>query len=530
MLLRAHCSKKVIMHRSAHLAFVVVSTIAWTGCGRSTALHVPDAAPSASFRVPVASPVRLLDMVFMIDNSSMAPKVQKMNAQFPKLIAALQDPNDNNSLPDLRIAIIDSDLGTGNAYANGTCGPKTLADGTASSYGDLGRFQMPNAKTCGVSTPDAKWLEYTKGKPVNFTGDINTVFTCLTGGLGSLGCGEEHQLQAFEFALVAGGLGNDEQHAMLRRNAHLALIFITDEDDCSAAMNDGMFGVKTELQGESASLRCATRAHQCSGQNLTTAPPGYPTTASFSAPLSACAARTDSCPNATDGDPNGTDTSVSTSCSPLKNIKHLAEEIKALKDDPESQVFVAGIFGWPLTEEDMANATYTIGQVPNPNIADTAHPTVFDLWPVCYDPRHKPASSTQFDSSAAGWGATPGLRLSAFVDEFGKNGLKASICQSDFSVTMSQIGSKLAQQLSTRCLPESYAQYSSCAAHYLIPDSAGGYTRQADDVPSCDASPSVPGCYTLVPDGAPCAPGELLVQTESSSAMPPGTMLEFSCK
>jgi hypothetical protein len=469
-------------------------------------------------------------MVFMIDNSGMDPKAAKMTAQFPKLIAALKDPNDNNGLPDLRIAIIDSDLGTGNAYASGACGPKTLVDGTASSYGDLGRFQMNNATSCGVTSADAKWLEYTQGKPVNFTGDISAAFACLASALGTLGCGEEHQLQAFEYALVAGGIGNEAQHFMLRPNALLALVFITDEDDCSAAMNDGMFGVKTELQGESASLRCATRAHQCSGQNLTTTPPGYPTTASFSAPLSACDARMDSCPNVTDGSLNGTDTSVPTDCSPLKNIKHLAEELKALKYDPDNQIVVAGIFGWPLSDADMATATYTIGPVPNPNPADTAHPTVFDLWPVCYDPNYKPASSTEFAPSAAGRGATPGLRLSAFVDEFGKNGLKASICQSDFSATMSQIGTTLAQQLSNRCLPSSYAQYKTCAAHCLVPDSAGGYTRQADVVPSCDASPSVPGCYTLVADGSPCAPGEFLVQVDSSSAMPRGTVLEFSCQ
>ena len=71
----------------------------------------------------------------------MAPKQEKLKQQFPKLIEALRDPADN-SLPDLRVAIIDSDLGTGGAYQSGSCGPKTLPDGTVSNYGDLGRFQM----------------------------------------------------------------------------------------------------------------------------------------------------------------------------------------------------------------------------------------------------------------------------------------------------------------------------------------------------------------------------------------------------
>jgi hypothetical protein len=35
---------------------------------------------------------------------------------------------------------------------------------------------------------------------------------------------------------------------MLRPDAYLGLVFLSDEDDCSAATNDGMFGDKPELQ------------------------------------------------------------------------------------------------------------------------------------------------------------------------------------------------------------------------------------------------------------------------------------------
>jgi len=247
------------------------------------------------------SPVRQLDLVFMIDNSpSMAPKQAKLQAQFHNLLTALEDPTDG-TLPDLRVAIIDSDLGTNGAYSSGSCGPKTLPDGTVSNYGDLGRFQMIGAQACGVTDPKALWLEYAKGQPSNYTGDINDVFACLAGNLGTLGCGEEHQLQAFEFALVAKGIGNETQQAMLRSSAYLGLVFLSDEDDCSAASNDGMFGDKPELAGESASLRCSTRAYTCNGTNLTTAPPGYPTTAAFQTAFTNCSARTDACPDAIDG-------------------------------------------------------------------------------------------------------------------------------------------------------------------------------------------------------------------------------------
>jgi hypothetical protein len=498
----------------------------------------PKDANARNFTITVV-PNRVLDLVFMLDNSpSMAPKQAKLKAQFPKLIDALKDPNDG-TLPDLRLALIDSDLGTGSAYTSGSCGPKVGVDGGAAGFGDLGKFQMIGAAGCGVTGPSAQWLEYQRGQPVNYTGDIDSVFTCLAGNLGTLGCGEEHPLQAYEFALVASGLGNEGQRAMLRPNAYLGLVFLTDEEDCSAAPNDAMFGDKPELRGESASLRCSTRSHACGGVNLTTEPPGYPTTQSFSALLSTCAARTDDCPNSIDGTA-GTDTSVPTSCSPLRSIKRIADEVKALKARPDEQIFVAGIFGWPLDDVDLASATYRIAPIPNPNTADTTHPMVFDMWPICYDPNHPPASidgGTGFDSTAAGWGATPGLRLSSFVDEFGDNGMKFSICQPDFSVAMSKIGAALARKSPYLCVAPRSDQYANCTAHYLVPDSTGALVADPTAMPLCNGSQSNRPCFRLVSDATKCEGGKLNLQllqsadsgVDGGGALPSGTMLEFSC-
>jgi hypothetical protein len=416
------------------------------GCGKSAS----DASSPDLVEVDVlAGPLRQLDMVFNIDNTD-APKIAKLNAQLPSLIAVLQDPA-NGTLPDMRIAVISSDLGTGNAYSSGACGPKVLADGTTSPYGDLGRFQMPTRPTACTFNSGAKFLEYRAGMPLNYTGDITTVLACLTSNLGTMGCGEEQPLQSFEWALAAKGIGNEEQQAeFLRASANLALIFIAEEDDCSAAGNDGMFGDKPELRGESASLRCATRGHECGGRNLTDSPPGYPTDSSFSHSFSDCRARTDSCPV-------GTDTSGPTTCSPLRNIKAMADSLKSLKQDPAHQILVAGIFGWPLSDADLATAEYKIAPLPNPNPADTLHPTVFDYWPVCYDPGHQPTASstdsaTGFDATAAGWAATGGLREAAFLDEFGSNGLKFSICAPDLTNAMTTIGQRLARMMTDQCL------------------------------------------------------------------------------
>jgi hypothetical protein len=432
--------------------------LAWWACiSHPLTQPVPEPEQQTDLYIPVA-PIRKLDLVIMVDNSpSMAPKVEKMNAQFPNLLKALKDPGDQ-TYPDLRVALIDSDLGTGGQYASGSCGPND--SNKMSPYGDFGNFQMRGAGDCGV-IGDALWLDYTKGQPVNYknpaNGDISQVFGCLATNLGTIGCGEEHQLQAFEFALIAKSTDSligrvQKQDEFLRPTAFLGLVILSDEDDCSAAPNDGMFGDTnhSDLKGESASLRCATRAHKCNGKNLTENPPGYPTQAPFTAPFDKCSARTDACPNSTDGT-GTTNTAEPTECSPLKSISKIAQEMKGLKGDLASErLLVAGIFGWPRS--GTTGAQYKIDLVPNPNPQDTAHPKVYDYWPVCYDPSHMPPADGSFNQDAWGWGAEGGLRISAFIDEFGENGLKYSICERDFSSAMKGIGDAIAKKLQNLCV------------------------------------------------------------------------------
>jgi hypothetical protein len=207
-------------------------------------------------------------------------------------------------------------------------------------------------------------------------------------------------------------------------------------------------------RNESAALRCATRAHKCGGRNLSMPAddlPQYPTTQAYTHAFADCQARVgDECSL-------DTDTAQPTECNPLTSVWTLAQEMKRLRDDPNNQILVAGIFGWPMNDPEdpstsMANAQYKIDMIPNPNTADTNHPKVWDYWPVCYDPDHRPSDTkkdpaTGFDAEAAGWGATGGLRNAAFVDQFGKNGLKFSICQRDFDAPMTAIGTAIAKAI-----------------------------------------------------------------------------------
>lgn len=511
-----------------------------TSTGTSTGISI-----STDYYVAAGELTRKLDLVFMVDNSpGMSGKVAKLTAQLATLFAALRDP-DSGAYPDMRIAVIDSDIGTGGAYASGACAPSS-SNGD-SLYGDVGNFQMRSSASCGVSSGESLWLEYSKGAAINYTGDIAGVLSCLATSVGTMGCGYEHPLQAIEFALLAPSLHQgaySKQNEFLRPDAHLGLVFITDEDDCSAATNGGMFGEKSELLGESPSLRCATRSHRCDGFNLADMGAGYPTMASFATDFARCAARSDACPNPTDGAGEGTDTSVPTTCSPLKSVALMASNIKSLKGlDADEKILVAGIFGWPRSgtdgKADFTNAVYRIDQVPNPNSADALHPQVYDYWPVCYDPDHMPPSSG-FDADAWGHGAMGGLRLSAFVDAFGTSGLKYSICERDFSGAMQGIGAALAKKMGNRCVT-STIETKTCVVHVVRPFVNGStswveYVADPAPLPRCplDATAPTSDCYALVVDTLGCPRDQYLVRLRQIDAgadpLADGTKLRFSCE
>jgi hypothetical protein len=262
-----------------------------------------------------------------------------------------------------------------------------------------------------------------------------------------------------------------------------------------------------------------------------------------------CSARIDdACPNPVD-DQEATDTSDPTSCSPLRSIKKLAQKIKALKTDP-AKVLVAGIFGWPLAgpdgQADFSKAEpYKIDLVPNPNSADTAHPQVFDYWPVCYDPDHRPRSEGTFDRDAWGYGATGGLRHSAFVDEFGDNGLKYSICERDFSAAMTGIGNALAGKMQNLCIPSNAELGKTCTATYLhqAVDPLTNkiiYAADATALPKCPEGATqgtvAKDCYVLTADATRC-PGPQskvgVLRTAAAIAAGPltyGTKLSIRCE
>ena len=341
-----------------------------TTSNAGTQLAAAQCPEGSSPRVVVSdSPIKL-DLLFMIDDSpSMQEEQANLARNFPRLIDELKKMP--AGLPDLHLGVVSSDMGAGDANLGSSCG---------NSLGDRGVLQVRAG--CGLDASKGRFLiSENGGAKNNFQGDIADVFACMA-NLGTNGCGFEHQLQSVRVAL--SGFVTDNA-GFMRSDAHLAIVYITDEDDCSAPADTTMF--ENPVSGQDGSLRCSLAGHVCNGKPIPASV--------FSTPLANCSA-------ASDGGGK------------LIPVKTFIDEMKQLHTQ---SVSVSVIGGWPA---DPANASYALGYD-----LTSDYPELLTSLPICQSANGK---------------AVVELRMKQFVDAFGSAGKILSICQDDFSDAMAQIG------------------------------------------------------------------------------------------
>jgi hypothetical protein len=190
----------------------------------------------------------------------------------------------------------------------------------------------------------------------------------------------------------------------------------------------------------------------------------------------------------------------------------LANEVKQLKGggtEADDKILVAAIYG-TARKGDTTPRPYKIDMSPNQD-TNPIPPEVYDYWPVCYDPDFMPAGSG-FDRPAADHGATGGLRIQAFLDQFKpESRLAYSICESDFGPAMAGIGKALNNKMGNLCVPFKLADsedapgvQADCRVVYRIPktvtDAKGikriDYDEDTNSLPRCDAS-RTPECWEV---------------------------------
>ena len=340
-----------------------------------------------------------LDIIFLIDNSgSMREEQANLSRNFPVFIAALESLPEG--LPNVHIGVLSSDLGAGRFTGQAVEGCTRLG-------GDHGIFQTRprvDAGACAAAIKTGNFIS-ANGSMRNFDGSISDALSCIA-DLGTRGCGFEHQLGAIARALGADAGGIPPENAgFLRDDALLALVIITDEDDCSAPDDTDLFDsgqtLITDPLGPLDSYRCNEFGHLCDG-----VPP----------PRTQEAANLMNCHSNENG--------------PLTRIGDFVRFFKSLKASPDD-VIVAAITGpaTPYSVELHQVRERVSGLLEN-------------------EPRVVPSCMSTNGSAA------PAVRLKDFIDGFGLNGTLESICEGDFSPAMARIGDKIAGRIRHQCLQD----------------------------------------------------------------------------
>jgi hypothetical protein len=331
-----------------------------------------------------------VDILFMIDNSDSTglPRVSLIQ-YFRNFLGALTA---GSWPPDLHIGIVTSDLGPGQ-FTPPSC------ERVGGDQGELQNTPM-DASHCGLGhldNPADRFLQYVEvggTTQSNFTGDLAEAFGCYA-NLSEGSCGFEHQLASVRAAMddcnSAIGCAQPANSGFLRRDALLAVVLLTDEDDCSAPSDSTLFDPSqttlTAPLGPLTSYRCFEFGTLCDG-----APPGRE-----EGPRANCA------PGAWDPDRQHQ----------LTPVEEFVAFLRGLKPPDPRLVYVAVIAGTP--------APVTV-------VRDSSG---YPLLEPCCD-------------SATG-NATSGLRLQKFVNLFDADRARFEpICATDLSGAMTHIGEDIA--------------------------------------------------------------------------------------
>ena len=373
--------------------------------------------------VPV-NPQRALDLLIVIDDSpSMLEEQDKLAEQVPRLVNLLltggeADPSAVGVFPaieSLHVGVITPDLG------HSTEPPHQFTPGVdfnptpaCDANGKAG-FMQVEGRVCDAQTPPAGTLYLDRPPNADMSFDVQFVqdVECITGQAD--GCGFEQQLES-----ILAQSRNPGNSGFSRDDALLAVILITDEDDCSTT-DPRLFDVEAR--------------------------PGNPYQGPFlDPPTNAVVKFNLRCWEHSKGD-TVDETKV------LQPIRRYINEIAALKADP-SQVVFAAITGIPEkgeldrenfnTDEDRYQAILDdADMMEDPNPAEDADQNQ-QLTPAC-------------GSSAADF-AVPARRIVETAKGLaeantGVGTVVESICAADYAPALNAIVDRIAAALRQLCLP-----------------------------------------------------------------------------
>ena len=387
---------------------------------------------------------RNLDILVVMDDSptSTLEKQASVIASFPNFINVLSTIE--GGLPNLHIGVVTTDMGT-TPDSPRLPGPGIGSGPGACSGNGKGGNLRTSALVNGNFIIDQ---ETTTGRLTNYSGTLQDAFASIA-SVGSDGCGFEQPLHAAKRALNA----NPMNAGFLRYDAYLALLFVTDEDDCSF-WNPTLLSTDTSTLGPLQSFRCNRFGHTCSSGGQT------------SDQMNQVGAKSGCASNE--------------SSMYLSPVQSYVDFFKGLKPFDSSMVIVAGIAG-PTTP-------YAV-ELRAPQDGSTAIPAV--------------AHSCAYSVAGGLEVADPPLRLKQFVNAFPNRSTFSTICQEDQSGSLVQLAELLRTVLPSSCLPFHLADVDpntpgvqpDCAVSFIT--NFGKANQTETILPECNGTHANQPCWWL---------------------------------
>jgi hypothetical protein len=180
-----------------------------------------------------------LDVLLVVDNSPdmMVDAVAAVASALPAFFTAVSGAE---GLPDLQVGVVTTDLSTlGVATGDQRC--------MTSDRGHLTNLDCP--QVTGPYVADI--TDGMGGRMTNYTGSLENAVSCLM-NVGVEGCGFEQPLEAMKTAIDNTDMFNT---GFFRATAHLAVLFVTNHDDCSPD-DPAFFGPDSPALGPLGPFRC----------------------------------------------------------------------------------------------------------------------------------------------------------------------------------------------------------------------------------------------------------------------------------
>ena len=470
-----------------------------SGCpSRDVSAVDPNQSKEQQKEIPV-SLNRKIDILWVIDNSSSMEQEQASLARnFPEFTRVLETIE--GGLPDIHMGIISSNVGTAE-------GGGDALDGKCDGQGDDGALIAggdPSGAGCVALTDGAAFIsdiavnEDGTMREKNYEGSLEDQFSCMA-VLGTNGCGFEQHLESMKRALTEG-----KNPDFLREDAFLAVIFIQDEDDCSAS-DRAIFGgsvqdsVDDEL-GEYSSFRCFEFGTTCEPDSERTL-----------GPRENCAPDEES--------------------DYMASVSDYIEFLKSVKDDP-SKVIVAAITA-PPTPVTVANDESKDELWVQPSCV------------VCADGGSDCPGAVGSDADPNTLvAARPSVRMGAFLDGFSARSTFQSICDYDpkiqdvdFSDALTKIALLLTKVVGNPCIDgkisDTDPSTDGVQADCRVSDVSGLNTDDQEEfpIPPCETSDAP--CFRVIPNDS-CTDAETNLALDIDRGTPPqdppdGTTVVVRC-